>query len=126
MFDNFKENEVEFNEEVPAEKKDNQITKKRKSLSQDPLAEAMISMSNAKQMIWEKKLTLEKEQFEKKQMVEKEIREAEITFKREELEVEKIKTETLQRKMEFDMEQSRMEYQLRMKELDLRMLQYNK
>ena len=43
-------------------------------------------------------------------MVEKEIREAEITFKREELEVEKIKTETLQRKMEFDMEQSHMEY----------------
>ena len=28
LFDNFKENEVEFNEEVPAEKKDNQITKK--------------------------------------------------------------------------------------------------
>ena len=69
---------------------------------------------------------MEKEQFEKKQMVEKEIREAEITFKREELEVEKIKTETLQRKMKFDMEQSCMEYQLRMKELNLRMLQYNK
>ena len=126
LFDSFKENEVEFNEEVPAEKKDNQITKKRKSLSQDPLAEAMISMSNAKQMIWEKRLTLEKDQFEKKQMVEKEIREAETTLKREELEVEKIKAETLRRKMEFDMEQSRMEYQLRMKELDLRMLQYNK
>jgi hypothetical protein len=90
------------------------------------LCEAMISMSNAKQMIWGKRLTLEKDQFEKKQMVEKEIREAETTFKREELEVEKIKAETLRRKMEFDMEQSRMEYQLRMKELDLRMLQYNK
>jgi hypothetical protein len=126
LFDSFKENEIEFNEEVPAEKKENQITKKRKSLSQDPLAEAMISMSNAKQMIWEKRLTLEKDQFEKKQIVEKEIREAETTFKREELEVERIKAETLQRKMEFDMEQSRMEYQLRMKELDLRMLQFNK
>jgi len=28
--------------------------------------------------------------------------------------------------MEFDMKQSHMKYQLRMKELDLRMLQYNK
>lgn len=124
LFDSFKEKEVETKEEVPAEKKDNQIPKKRKSLSQDPLAEAMISMSNTKQMVWEKRLALENEQFEKRQLVEKEIREAETAFKREELEIERIKAETLQKKMEFDMEQSRMEFQLRMKELDLRMLQH--
>ena len=122
LFDNFKEKEPK--EEVPAEKKENQIPKKRKSLSQDPLAEAMISMSNTKQMIWEKRLALENEQFEKKQLVEKEIRDAEAVFKREELEVERIKAETLQKKMEFEMEQSRMEFQLRMKELELRMLQH--
>jgi len=75
-------------------------------------------------MIWEKRLTLENEQFEKKQATEKEIREAEVGFKREELEVERIKAQILQKKMEFDIEQSRMEYQLRMKELELRMLQY--
>ena len=84
----------------------------------------MISMSNTRQMIWEKRLTLENEQFEKKQATEKEIREVEVGFKREELEVERIKAQTLQKKMEFDIEQSRMEYQLRMKELELRMLQY--
>ena len=84
----------------------------------------MISMSNTRQMIWKKRLTLENEQFEKKQATEKEIREAEVGFKREELEVERIKAQTLQKKMEFDIEQSRMEYQLRMKELELRMLQY--
>ncbi|GBB92745.1 hypothetical protein RclHR1_04290011 [Rhizophagus clarus] len=120
----FREKETEIKEEVP-EKKDIQITnKKRKSLSQDPLAEAMISISNTRQIIWEKRLASENEHFEKRQLVEKEIREAEATFKREELEVERIKAQTLQKKMEFDMEQSRMEYQLRMKELELRMLQY--
>ncbi|CAG8753671.1 4087_t:CDS:2, partial [Rhizophagus irregularis] len=59
LFDSFKEKETETNEEVLAEKKDNQITKKRKSLSQDPLAEAIISMSNARQIIWEKRLASE-------------------------------------------------------------------
>ncbi|EXX65061.1 hypothetical protein RirG_136900 [Rhizophagus irregularis DAOM 197198w] len=72
LFDSFKEKETETNEEVLAEKKDNQITKKRKSLSQDPLAEAIISMSNARQIIWEKRLASENDQFEKKQVVEKE------------------------------------------------------
>jgi hypothetical protein len=123
LFDDSKESEAEISE-VSSQQKDNQATKKRKSLSQDPLAEAMISMSNTRQMIWEKRLTLENEQFEKKQATEKEIREVEVGFKREELEVERIKAQTLQKKMEFDIEQSRMEYQLRMKELELRMLQY--
>ncbi|CAG8729778.1 1979_t:CDS:1 [Rhizophagus irregularis] len=72
LFDSFKEKETETNEEVLAEKKDNQITKKQKSLSQDPLAEAIISMSNARQIIWEKRLASENDQFEKKQVVEKE------------------------------------------------------
>ncbi|EXX64372.1 uncharacterized protein OCT59_023373 [Rhizophagus irregularis] len=124
LFDSFKEKETETNEEVLAEKKDNQITKKQKSLSQDPLAEAIISMSNARQIIWEKRLASENDQFEKKQVVEKEIREAETVFKKEELEVERIKAKTLRKKMEFKIEQSRMQYEIRMKELDLRMLQY--
>ncbi len=124
LFNDSKESETEIKEEVLSQKKDSQTTKKRKSLSQDPLAEAMVSMSNTRQVIWEKRLALENEQFEKKQAIEKEIREAEATFKREELEVERIKAQTLQKKMEFDMEQSRMEYQLRMKELELRMMQY--
>ena len=46
---------------------------------------------------------MKNDQFEKRQLVEKEIREAEAIFKREELEVERIKAETLQKKMEFDM-----------------------
>jgi len=54
LFDSFKEKKVEPKEEIPAEKKENQIPKKRKSLSQDPLAEAMIFISNTKQMIWKK------------------------------------------------------------------------
>jgi hypothetical protein len=121
LFNDFKESEAE----VSSQEKDNQVTKKkRKAPSQDPLAEAMISMSNTKQMIWDKRLALENEQFEKRQVIEKEFREAEAAFKREELEVERIKAQTLQKKMEFDMEQSRMEYQLKMKELELRMLQY--
>ena len=49
-----------------------------------------------------------------------------MIYKKEELAIKWFKAETLQKKMEFDMEQSHMEYQLRMKELDLRMLQYNK
>jgi len=98
--------------------------KKRKSLSHDPLAEAMISISNTRQIILEKRLSFESEQFDKKQAIEREIRESETAFKREELEVERIKAETLRKKMEFDMEQSRMEHQLRMKEMELRMLQY--
>ena len=98
--------------------------KKRKSLSHDPLAEAMISISNTRQIILEKRLSFESEQFNKKQAIEREIRESETAFKREELEVERIKAETLRKKMEFDMEQSRMEHQLRIKELELRMLQY--
>ena len=96
--------------------------KKRKSLSHDPLAEAMISISNTRQIILEKRLSFESEQFDKKQAIEREIRESETAFKREELEVERIKAETLRKKMEFDMEQSRMEHQLRMKEMELRML----
>ncbi|PKC04715.1 hypothetical protein RhiirA5_421868, partial [Rhizophagus irregularis] len=84
----------------------------------DPLAEAMISMSNARQIIWEKQLASENDQFEKKQVVEKEIREAETVFKKEELEVERIKAETLRKKMEFEIEQSHMQYKIRMKELD--------
>ncbi|CAB5135524.1 unnamed protein product [Rhizophagus irregularis] len=50
LFDNFKEKETETNEE-------------------DPLAEAMISMSNARQIIWEKQLASENDLFEKKQVV---------------------------------------------------------
>ncbi|GBC26282.2 hypothetical protein GLOIN_2v1778127 [Rhizophagus irregularis DAOM 181602=DAOM 197198] len=50
--------------------------------------------------------------------------EAETVFKKEELEVERIKAGTLRKKMEFEIEQSRMQYEIRMKELDLRMLQY--
>ena len=122
FFNSFKEKETK--EGSAEETKDNQITKKRKSLSQDPLAEAIISMGNSRQMIWEKRLALESEQFGKRQEIEKEIQEAETAFKREELEVERIKAKTLQKKMEFDIEQSRMDYQLRMRELDLRMLQY--
>jgi hypothetical protein len=55
----------------------------------------MISMSNTRQMIWEKQLAFENEQFEKRQVVEKKIRKAETAFKRKELEVERIKAETL-------------------------------
>ena len=117
LVDNFKEKEI--NEKSP---KDNQASKKRKS--QDPLAEAIISMGNTRQMIWEKRLALESEQFCKRQELEREIREAEAVSKKQELEVERIKAETLQKKMEFDMEQSRMEYKLKMKELDLRMMKY--
>ena len=84
----------------------------------------MISMSNARQIIWKKRLASENDQFEKKQVVEKKIREAETVFKKEELEVERIKAETLRKKMEFEIDQSRMQYEIRMKELDLRMLQY--
>ncbi|CAI2178553.1 13457_t:CDS:2 [Funneliformis geosporum] len=42
------------------------------------------------------------QQFEKKQIVEKEAREAEMIYKKEELAIEKFKAETLQKKMEFD------------------------
>ncbi|PKK56614.1 hypothetical protein RhiirC2_799646, partial [Rhizophagus irregularis] len=49
LFDSFKEKETETNEK-------------------DPLAEAMISMSNARQIIWEKRLASENDQFEKKQV----------------------------------------------------------
>ncbi|GES81043.1 hypothetical protein GLOIN_2v1790008 [Rhizophagus clarus] len=100
LLDSFKEKETETKEENLAEKRDERVTKKRKSLPQDPLTEAMIS---ARQIIWEKRLAFENEQ---------------------RMEVERIKAETLRKKMEFDMEQSRMQYDIRMKELDLRMLQY--
>ena len=120
LIDSFKEKEIK--EESSTEIKDNQASKKRKS--QDPLAEAIISMGNTRHMIWEKRLALESEQFCKRQELEREIREAEAAFKKQELEVERIKAETLQKKMEFDMEQSRMEYKLKMKELDLRMMKY--
>ncbi|CAB4419988.1 unnamed protein product [Rhizophagus irregularis] len=113
LFDNVnKENEIREECPIETEKKDDQTTKKRK-FSQDPLAEAIVSMGNIRQTIWEKRIALESEQFEKKQ-----------EFEKEELEIERIKAETLQNKMEFDIEQSRMEFQLRMKELELRMMQY--
>ncbi|RIA87597.1 hypothetical protein C1645_827533 [Glomus cerebriforme] len=51
-----------------------------------------------------------KEEFEKRQLVEKKIREIETVFKREELEVERIKAEILQKKIKFEMEQSCMEF----------------
>ena len=57
--------------------------KKRKSLSHDPLAEAMISISNTRQIILEKRLSFESEQFDKKQAIEREIRESKTAFKRE-------------------------------------------
>ena len=60
-------------------------------------------MGNTRQMIWEKRLALESEQFCKRQELEREIREGEAAFKKQELEVERIKAETLQKKMEFDM-----------------------
>lgn len=135
LVDNFSDNQLfdskeeEIKEKSPPELsspelKDSKMTKKRKSLPQDSLTEAIISMGNTRQMIWDKRLTLESEQFSKRQEFEREIREAETAFKREELEVERIKADTLQKKMEFEMEQSRMEYQLKMKELELRMMQY--
>ncbi|CAI2199899.1 3884_t:CDS:1, partial [Funneliformis geosporum] len=103
--------------------KGNQSAKKRKLHPQDPLVDAMISMSNMKQTVLEKRLAFENEQFEKKVKIEKEIRETEMVFKKEELAIERLKADTLQKKMEFDIEQSRMEFQLRMKELDIKMLQ---
>jgi hypothetical protein len=107
-------------EETPAR---TQNTKKQ-NLSSDPLAEAMISMGSVRQVIWEKRLTFENEQFEKKQKIESEIREKEMGIKKEELEIERIKADALQKKMEFEIEQSHMEFQLRMKELDLKLMQY--
>ncbi|GBB93999.1 hypothetical protein RclHR1_02270023 [Rhizophagus clarus] len=62
LLDSFKEKETETKEENLAEKRDERVTKKRKSLPQDPLTEAMIS---ARQIIWEKRLAFENEQFEK-------------------------------------------------------------
>lgn len=84
----------------------------------------MISMGNSRQMIWEKRLAFENEQFEKRQKVESEIREKEMSIKKVELQIERIKFVTLQKKIEFVIEQSRMEFQLRIKELDLKMMQY--
>jgi hypothetical protein len=124
IFDSSKEKEIK-EEILTTEIKDSKVTKKRKSFSQDPLAEAIVSMGNARQIIWEKKLALESEQFSKRQEFEKQIKDAEVAFKREELEVERIRAETLQKKMEFEIEQSRMEYQLKIKELELKMLQFS-
>ncbi|CAB4422892.1 unnamed protein product [Rhizophagus irregularis] len=89
----------DFWEEYPieTEKKDDQTTKKRK-FSQDPLAEAIVSMGNICQTIWEKRIALESEQFEKKQEFEKEVREVEVSCRKQELEIERIKAETLQKK----------------------------
>ena len=81
LFDDSKESETEIKEEVLSQKK-GQTTKKRKSFPQDPLAEAMVSIGNTRQIIWEKQLALENEQFEKKQAIEKEIREIKVAFKR--------------------------------------------
>ncbi len=122
LFNDFEEKEKEIKEESP--KKSNSCVKKRKLPPQDSLAEAILSMSNTRQVVWEKRLTFESEQLEKKQKVEKETREAEISVKREELAIERLRNDTLQKKMEFDIEQSRMEFQLRMKELDVKMMQF--
>ena len=124
LFNNFeeKEKEKEIKEESP--NKSNSSIKKWKLPPQDSLAEAILSMSNTKQVVWEKRLTFESEQLEKRQKVEKETREAEISVKREELAIERLRNDTLQKKMEFDIEQSRMKFQLRMKELDIKMMQF--
>ena len=92
-----KENEIREECPIETEKKDDQTTKKRK-FSQDPLAETIVSMGNIRQTIWEKRIALESEQFEKKQEFEKEVREAEVSCRKQELEIERIKAETLQKK----------------------------
>jgi hypothetical protein len=69
-----------------------------KTSSQDSLAEAIIFMGNTCQVIWEKRLALENEQFGKRQEFERKVREAESAFKREELKVKQTKAETLQKK----------------------------
>src|ERR1044072_1686015 len=125
FFNNIEEKENEEKKEVKEESSRKcQGIKKKKPFSQDPLAEAILSMSNAKQVILEKRLDFESEQSEKKRKIEKKIREAEMNLKKEELEIERIRADTLQKKMEFEIEQTRMEFQLRMKELDLKMMQF--
>jgi hypothetical protein len=64
LFDNCKEKEI--NEETPTTEVKEKVTKKRKSSSQDSLAEAIISMGNTRQVVWEKRLALENDQFSKK------------------------------------------------------------
>ncbi len=61
-------------------------------------------------MVWEKWLTFKSEQLEKKQKVKKETWEAEISVKREELAIKQLRNDTLQKKMKFDIKQSRMEF----------------
>ena len=71
LFNDFEEKEKEIKEESP--KKSNSCVKKRKLPPQDSLAEAILSMSNTRQVVWENGLLSKVNNLKKNKRLKKKL-----------------------------------------------------